>query len=445
MGFPWRPYRFELLVLVLVALAALGPVYATDWQDVSRLGLTQSILDRGSVPIDRFEAATGDKASFGGHWYSDKAPGISFLALVPFEGFRLFGVVVPPKGANGVWYVTRGLWIMRLLTGGVFFVLGAFLIGRVAEGLRPGTGALSAATFAVSTLALPLAATDFGHLPAGVLCLAAFLLLWRRRLDLLAGLLVGLAVLVEYQAALIAALLFLYLLATRRAWRPTLRFLAGGIPAAVALAVYDRVAFGSPFHLSYRYVSGRFAARQSNDLFGIGLPSGHTLRLLFFDLDRGLLVTSPVLAMAAAGLVLLWRRGQRAEAATCLGITVAFLLMDAGYFEPFGGSSPGPRFFLPALPFLTLGLPLAYGRCPRLTGALAVASLVVLASVTVDWRVNAGPWWDWAGGSMTWYMNSTPRAIIATAILALGTAALSLSALTSRAARGTPPPKQELA
>jgi hypothetical protein len=427
-GLPWRGYPREWLVLLLVALAAFGPVYADGWPDISRLALTQAIVDEHDVKIDRFADQTGDKSLYGGHAYTDKAPGISFLAVVPFAVFRAANVVVPPKHANGVWYVPRSLWIFRLLTGGLFFLLATFLVGRVAEGLRPGTGGLTAATFGVGTMALPLAATVFGHVAAGALCLAAFLLLRGGRLDVAAGACAGLAVLVEYQAIVIVAILFLYLMWTRRSALAGARFVAGGIPAALVLGAYDWAAFGSPFRLSYRYVSARFATQQHEDLFGIGFPHWHSLWAIPFDSTRGLVVTSPVLVVALAGLVLLWRDGRRPEAAACLAITAAFFVMDAGYFEPFGGVSPGARFFAPALPFLALGLPLAYAAWPRLTATLALASLFLLAPLTAGWRVDGGSWWDRAGGSMTWFMHSTSRGVVTTGILVLGGAALGYAA-----------------
>ena len=122
MRLPWRGYPREWLVLLLVALAALGPVYADGWPDVSRLALTESIVDRHTVNIDPYHQQTGDESYRHGHFYTDKAPGMSFLALVPFAVFRAAHVVVPPKGANGPWYVPRALWILRILTGGLFFV-----------------------------------------------------------------------------------------------------------------------------------------------------------------------------------------------------------------------------------------------------------------------------------------------------------------------------------
>ena len=85
------------------------------------------------------------------------------------------------------------------------------------------------------------------------------------------------------------------------------------------------------------------------------------------------------------GLALLWRRGLRAEAAVCAGVTVGFLDLDLSYFDPYGGVSPGPRFFIPALPFLALGLPLALSAWRTLVTALIVVSVVASVAVLLTW------------------------------------------------------------
>jgi hypothetical protein len=103
---------------------------------------------------------------------------------------------------------------------------------------------------------------------------------------------------------------------------------------------------------------------QHSGFFGIGVPSGHALAETFFG-RRGLFVVSPVLLLAVAGLVALGRRRFRAEAAAAGAVTLAFAVLAAGYFDPYGGLSPGPRYFAPALLFLALGLPEAFRRWPR--------------------------------------------------------------------------------
>jgi hypothetical protein len=157
---------------------------------------------------------------------------------------------------------------MRLFTVGAFFVLAVFLVGRAAEALAAGTGAVTAVAFGLGTHAHPLATISFGHDVAAALAVGGFLLVWfggpsrRSALAFTAGgIVTGLAVLAEYQAALAAAVL-LGCAACRWGARAAFLFVVGALPAAVALGAYNLAAFGSPFHLSYRYVSEMFAERQ---------------------------------------------------------------------------------------------------------------------------------------------------------------------------------------
>src|SRR5581483_1057792 len=69
-------------------------------------------------------------------------------------------------------------------------------------------------------------------------------------------------------------------------------------------------------------------------------------------------------------------------------IALVFVALDAAYFLPYGGHSPGPRFLAPALPFLALGLPAALERFRRLTIALAAVSVVLTTADAVTWSVR---------------------------------------------------------
>jgi hypothetical protein len=169
-------YRFEPLVLALVALAALPPISLTGPQDRTRYELTRHVVLYHTLTL---EPNLFDRALFHGHTYSDKAPGMSFLAVPAFELERVAGIAKAPTD----WELKGdlSLWLLRVLTSGVLFLVGVFVVGRLAERLVAGTGAVTAATFGAATLAAPLAPTLFEHDAAGAFAIAAFAFAWLGR------------------------------------------------------------------------------------------------------------------------------------------------------------------------------------------------------------------------------------------------------------------------
>jgi len=251
----------------------------------------------------------------------------------------------------------------------------------------------------------------------------------------LAGLAAGVAVLFQYSTGLIALAVAVYVLL--RAGRRVSWFVLGGVPAALALAAYDTVAFGSPFHLSYRYEAGPLGADQHQGFFGIAFPTLSGLANTFVD-DRGLLVLSPVLVAAAVGLVLMYRRGFRAEAVLAAAVTVVFVVSDAGYFLPYGGASPGPRFLTPAIPFLCLGLPFALERTRATVVALAAVSIVLTTANAVTWseRLDDDRWYPGHGFSdlskTVWmWLGADNRIVGAGITLLLALAALAVASAST--------------
>ena len=385
---PWGRPRYELLLLALVAVVALSPVVGVDAQDQSRLCFSEALL-HGHLSNDRCLSGSVDFSRYKGQLYSDKAPGLSLLAVPAVAILR-------PGPAQAWSNDDLRLWGVRVLTVGLGFLLCAFLVGRVSEGLSPGYGGIALVSFSIGTIVAPLAGVSFEHVPAAALAFGMFLLAWSRR-PALAGLVGGAALLFAYETGLILAVVGGYV--AFAGWRPLRAFLVGVLPGAALLGAYNWAAFGAPWHLSYRYVANQYASDQAKGFFGIGLPR---LRAIYdvFAWNGGLLVVSPVLVFAALGLARL-ARTHRAEAVVA-GIVVALFvfIINCAYYDPYGGTSPGPRFLVPALPFLALGLGPAFAWRPRLTVCLAALSVIPITVTTLIWfnaePMRGGPWGELA-------------------------------------------------
>ncbi len=70
--------------------------------------------------------------------------------------------------------------------------------------------------------------------------------------------------------------------------------------------------------------------------------------------------------------------------AATAAIALVYFVYNAGYWLPLGGGSPGPRFLIPSLPFLALGLAVAWRRWPAVTLALTAISATTMVIATMS-------------------------------------------------------------
>jgi hypothetical protein len=376
--------------VLLVGLSYATLIQNFSWNQTSHYDLLQALYHEQTT-IDPYEKDTGDKVRYHGHWYSARAPGLALYVLPWYTVLR--GVDAgrwarnsPAQPGDDELIYLVGLW-GNVLPGLLLLVL----VWGAAERLAPGFGAATAVTLGLGTLVLPLSTLLFSHVFTAFLGFAAFTLLMRERdgparawLCGAAGLSVGYAISSEYPLALLAGVLGLYLLSRRDALTPlgVLRrggaYAVGVLVGVVPLALYNLAAFHSLTHVAYANVP-----QQHKGFFGITAPSLRVAATLLGD-SRGLLTLAPVLVMGALGTVVLYRRGRRAEALVIVGVCLCYLTYNSGYYLPFGGGSPGPRFLTTPIPFLALPLAVAFERWPGPTIALAAASITcaILATIT---------------------------------------------------------------
>lgn len=349
------------VALCVLWLVAVGPfVQDLTAQGAPRLALTGAVVDDGDIKIDGYVVGF-DFTERDGHTYSDKAPGQELVAVPFYALSQIVGAeaaLVPRVQDNlTLWWVT--LWTS------VVPVLGIIVLTDVAvrrRGVR--WPAAAGATLVFGTMLLPFSTNLYGHVLGALLGYAAWVLLDRTeasswRAGMLIGTLVGAGVLVEYPVAIVGLVLAVALV-VRRHWATLVGLVLGGVPWALFLGAYQNAAFGSPF--SSGYSSKPY--HQGATLLITGVPKASTLLELLVG-SRGMLLFTPVVAVGLVGLVQRWRRTRDEGAAVSLGVAVGFILLQAGWVNAWGGDGPGPRYVIPMLPFLALGLAEVWCRMSR--------------------------------------------------------------------------------
>ncbi len=372
---------FGILVLTLAYVWQ-----SRDWNSASRLMLTYALADRGTIVLDGLDTQTGDKAFTGGHYYSDKGPGYSLVALIPYGlGKTVFGLPPHPLGIPGRAHWPADYWVTLGTSGLATAASGALLTllaGRFGASTRAAV--VVGLAYGLATPALVYGTLAYGHQCAAFALLAAFALgefeasrrawwgAW------LAGTLLGLAVLIELSAAPPALVLGLWFLGRSMgavgSIRPLFGFLAGaGLPAIVLLS-YNSLAFGSPLDLAYRYhVIPRFRAVHSRtNPIGLATPDWSRLPALLWGEYRGLFIYAPIAVLAPIGAILACRRGRALTSLVCTLVVGCGLLTNLSYPEWTGGWSTGPRLLVTTLPFALLAVALALAVCSWLTGPALV-------------------------------------------------------------------------
>jgi hypothetical protein len=397
--------------------------------------LMMSVAEHGTARVDEYEGMHSDLVTFPGRGtYMTNNPGASLAAALPYwlaqPVMNRIAPVRPPKPGETVSAITKEVRPNR-----VHF----FLLARQ-RGIDVRLGA--AASFAAVFFMAPLAALSavlmwrlFGHmgfssrmqlwlavlyafgtpvfLRAGtlslnllvaLLTLAGFVLLWwpsetrpewEKWRIIGAGFLGGYAVLTDYSGVISAAALGLYAFALqakkRKLWpgfRFSLWYLAGAAAPVAFLLYWQWVCYGNPwlpaqFHMPKEIFKGLYQNER-----GVGWPLPEILRGLWFDPTYGLLVYSPVLALALYHVVLVWRGKSRLPAHVtifCWAFTAAlWLFLSCVHYTVRFQWIDGVRYFVPVVPFLFLLAADVLTRTPRAVAwSLAVLGIVEMWTLSM--------------------------------------------------------------
>lgn len=379
----------RIVFLVVLASSAYF-VQGAGANQSSRYGLVRALVEGHELSIDRYASTTFDRSLVGVISYSDKAPGLSLVAAIPYAlGVRW----LQPRATLEPDPVA--LHLLTLLTIGLATAFAAvLLLGLLAElGVSERASVIAVLGWTLGTNALAYTGLFYAHQLVAALLVIAIAAIHAAargapRLAVFgAGVALGVATISEYPCGVLVAAVAAYA-ARRIGLRRCLPIVLGGAVPLAVLAIYNTACFGAPWRLGYgTLATPAFAEKMSHGLMGIGWPRPRVVGELLVGSYRGMLPLSPFLVLAAPGMVWLVRR-HRAFGLLCAGSFIGYVLLISGYAVWDGGAAMGPRHLVPVLPFAIVAVAVAVDRlrAGRVIGAILVAVSVAICTICVSVR-----------------------------------------------------------
>lgn len=367
----------------------------------ARLDMIRSIVELGQLNLKPF-TGTHDTVRIEGKVYSNKAPGVSLVGVIPYY---LVSRLQSPITAvfSPVFYHLFSGYLVTVLVVGLASAFGGVIFFRLLGLFHepPGPRLICTAGLFLGTPVFAYSTALYGHVPGMVLALVCFYLLYKylvlrpeaprsRVYVFLAGLSGAAAVLFEYPTAFLVAVPGLYciiraiLAEPRRATRLTW-FVLGLAAPAVVLGGYNYLVFGHPVHMAYFNQAGLRAGYDGRPqaFFQFGPKTANILFQITFGDWRGFFHLAPFLILAFPGMVYFARqRGLRSLLATLWMVVLTYYFFTLLYPYWYGGKSLGPRHSMEMLPYLVFLGFFFVVRFPRLAAVAAAISIFFMLMAT---------------------------------------------------------------
>lgn len=314
--------------------------------------VTQSLVDHGTFSVHHDPFAINTPYSYYGIW-------MSVLMAVPYWAAEHL------QQDPGPWVMS----VNSVVVGTIAVVVFA-LSTSIGATMRQSVVASGLTVF--GTLLLPYATTGFSE-PSVGFAIALGLLGVQTRRPTLTGVAAGLSLLMRVDSALLVALPFAVAtwFANGRAWAPIFRFAVGALPSVLVVGAYDTVRFGAPWRTGYGFAT--FDHPLLAGLYGLLLSPA-----------AGLLLYVPLVLPALVGLVAT-TRGTPVLAWTAMTLIAIRIPFYAVWFGWSAYWAWGPRYLVPAMPALAVGL---IEICKRWSGLQFAVKATVGAVAALSFSVQ---------------------------------------------------------
>jgi hypothetical protein len=387
-------------MMALVAFAHLYPYpyhpQVNNPNENVRFYMTAAIVEDGSYVIDGMRGRWGwcnDAATYGGHFFSVKAPGSSFLGV---PGYALYHAWTRWTGTP--LDRTTALWWTRL-SGSILPALLFWFFFYRWLARRGGSPVVRDAVFLSLAIGSPLYAYGMmfvSHTLSAAAAFGAFMILFdaRRRGGLghgaafVAGLCAAAVTAFEYPGFVCSAVLCVYALFALRPWSRLTTFALGALVPVAGVLHFHWRAFGNPLTPGHRYLEhAPFREAMEEGFFGAERWDWDAAGGLLFDPAYGVFWLTPALLLMFVGYpMLLRRRGGgrhdlRLDGIFALLVPVVLYGLICLMNNWRGGWTVGARYLAAGFPFFGWaaleGFRVLGRRAPRLSASIAVGTFAV--------------------------------------------------------------------
>jgi hypothetical protein len=348
---------FVFLLTLTIYSLSLNGVWATD-HATSFVQLDYAIWKNHSFALGKvgeFQPNSVDDFQFKGEYYSALAPGTAVLAL-PFAvlGFLL----------DGHYSVFGNTLILTELFVALTNSICSYFVYKISKFyFAKQTSLFLGFVFAFSTVSWPFATYFFQSDVSAMfdVIMAYFALKIAQtgekdlRNTLYCGLAAAAALTVDYVNAILIPIVLFFLIFSLRKYRPrllkvSLVFLVASCLGIALIAIYNMTLFGQPLA-----TSEQLYLKSSTPFGNFTFPFYLGLVLNLFTPLRGLFFYTPFLVVGVLGYHdMLRSKSTRGEGLFLLGLFLGILLPYSAWYAPTGGVSFGPRFIIPAIPYLII-------------------------------------------------------------------------------------------
>jgi hypothetical protein len=384
-----------IFLLLLFSYTFFFQIYPNfiSTNELSRFLLTSAITDFHTLQIDQAIKRFGDsqdKATYKGHYYCDKAIGLSLMGVPVYAALTVIGAVFQIN-----WTVKWILFFLKVFCVTIPTLLFTVVLSRFWYEIRADKRliGMSVFLFLFGTILFTYSVQFVSNGVAGLFLFLSFYYIYQgkkapetsAKYFLFGGMFSGCAILCEYPAILVVPVLAGYLLwiTPRRiklSW-----FLLGLLPFLLLLFAYNYSIFGTPFDVTYHHMSDTGHQQEHGQGFlGLRIPRIHVLYRILFGPDRGLFFFSPILLLCIPGFYYMLRDPEwRKEAIVFLVIILVLTLFVGGMSNWPGGWAFGPRYLAPILPFMITAVFVSLVQKPFRTGRLLHSLVCLLGLLSV--------------------------------------------------------------